>query len=115
MTRDLFDGNQFMASIAYDDGLAVELLDAFLEDAPRRVRELDAALEAGELPTAAKLAHSLKGMCGVVRSEVLGGLALEMEYAGRDGRLDAAREKFARFTDILDRTIPLMVAFKRGR
>ena len=115
MTRDLFDDKQFLASIAYDDELAVELIDAFLEDAPRRVRDLDAALEAGQVETATKLSHSLKGMCGVVRSDSLFRLALEMEYAGREGRLDALREKFVRFTDTLDQAAELMALFKRER
>lgn len=115
MTRDLFDAKQFMASIAYDDELAVELVDAFLEDAPRRVRGLDAALDAGDMPSAAKLAHSLKGMCGVVRSDTLSRMALEMEYAARDGRTDTVREKFADFVDSLEAAAGLMTAFKSER
>lgn len=114
MTRDLFDDKKYMASLAYDEELAAELIDAFLQDAPERVRQLSAALEADDAATATKLSHSLKGMCGVVRADRLARLSLEMEYAGRDGRLGSVRESFASFVDALDQASALMTAFKRG-
>ena len=59
-----------------------------------------------------KLAHSLKGMCGVVRADVLSRLALEMEYAGRNGKLDLMRERFGDFNDSLARARELMLRFR---
>lgn len=110
--RDLFDTGQFLASLAHDRELAKELVDAFLEDCPKRVAELAEALNAGDAARGTKLAHSLKGMCGVVRADILGRLALEMEYAGRDGNLDAVREKLGVFTGNLDRVRELMIRFR---
>lgn len=112
MTRDLFDTDQFLASLAQDRELADELVDAFLEDCPRRVVELAEALGAGDVGAGTKLAHSLKGMCGVVRADELSRLALEMEYAGRNGNLDLLRERFADFNESLARTRELMVRFR---
>ncbi|XXJ21351.1 Hpt domain-containing protein [Desulfovibrio caledoniensis] len=112
MTRDLFDIEQFLSSLAHDRELAVELIDAFLEDCPKRVAELAEALGAEDVGRATKLAHSLKGMCGVVRAETLGRLALEMEYAGRKGDLVPLRERFDDFNDSLGRTRDLMVRFR---
>jgi HPt (histidine-containing phosphotransfer) domain-containing protein len=111
MTRDLFDTDQFMESLAQDRELAQELIDAFLEDCPRRVGELSEALEGEDVALATKLAHSLKGMCGVVRAGVLVRLALEMEYAGRNGNLDLMRDRFAAFSDKLERVEKLMARF----
>ncbi|EGB15047.1 Hpt domain protein [Pseudodesulfovibrio mercurii] len=110
--RDLFDSQQFLASLAHDRELGVELIDAFLEDCPRRVAELIEALDGGDAVQATKLAHSLKGMCGVVRADVLVGLALEMEYAGRDGNLDRVREKLDAFTGKLDMARERMLDFR---
>jgi HPt (histidine-containing phosphotransfer) domain-containing protein len=112
MTRDLFDTDQFLASLARDRELAVELVDAFLEDCPRRVAELTEALDDGDVARGTKLAHSLKGMCGVVRADALGGLALEMEHAGREGKLEAMREGLGAFVECLDRAEALMVRFR---
>jgi HPt (histidine-containing phosphotransfer) domain-containing protein len=112
MTRDLFDSEQFLSSLAYDRELAVELIDAFLEDCPRRVTELTEALAAEDVAWATKLAHSLKGMCGVVRAEAMGRLALEMEYAGRKGDLALLRERFGDFNGSLARARESMVRFR---
>ena len=112
MTRDLFDIDQFLSSLAQDRELAVELIDAFLEDCPKRVAELSEALDAGDVALGTKLAHSLKGMCGVVRADALSRLALEMEYAGRNGKLDLLRERFSDFNDSLARARELMVGFR---
>jgi HPt (histidine-containing phosphotransfer) domain-containing protein len=112
MTRGLFDTDQFLASLAQDRELAVELIDAFLEDCPRRVAELTEALDRGDVVQGTKLAHSLKGMCGVVRADALGKLALEMEYAGRNGDLDGLRKGLGEFAAILERVKELMVRFR---
>jgi HPt (histidine-containing phosphotransfer) domain-containing protein len=114
MTRDLFDTDQFLASLAYDRDLAVELVDAFLEDCPRRVAELTRALDDGDIVQGTKLAHSLKGMCGVVRADALGRLALEMEHAGRDGRLETVRDRLQLFAGSLDEVRGLMVDFRNN-
>ncbi|OIQ49591.1 Hpt domain protein [Pseudodesulfovibrio hydrargyri] len=112
MTRDLFDTEQFLASLAYDRDLAVELIDAFLEDCPGRVAELTEALAAGDMARGTKLAHSLKGMCGVVRADALGRLALEMEYAGRNGKPEVLRERLDDFNNSLEQARELMVRFR---
>ncbi|MEZ7198355.1 Hpt domain-containing protein [Pseudodesulfovibrio karagichevae] len=112
MTRDLFDTDQFLSSLAYDRELAMELIDAFLEDCPRRVAELTMALDDGDIIQGTKLAHSLKGMCGVVRADELGRLALEMEHAGRNGNLELVRDRLGMFTGNLDQVRDLMVLFR---
>ncbi|WP_319583018.1 Hpt domain-containing protein [uncultured Pseudodesulfovibrio sp.] len=114
MTRDLFDTDQFLVSLAQDRELAEELIDAFLEDCPKRVAELTEALDAGDVTSGTKLAHSLKGMCGVVRADALSRLALEIEYAGRNGDLDLMRERFGDFNGCLDRARELMVRFREA-
>lgn len=101
MTPSLFDAQAFMRSLADDRELAMELLSAFLEDGPVRHAELGAAIAANDAETASKRAHSLKGMCGVVRATALLNLALGMEVAAREGDLARTRENYARFTDLL--------------
>ena len=111
MTLALFDIRKFLESLANDEELGRELVDAFLEDGPRRMAALTQALSVGDAAATSKLAHSLKGMCGVVRSDELSRLALEMEHLAREGRLDAVRERFARFEDLLARLMEEMARF----
>ncbi|QGY39727.1 Hpt domain-containing protein [Pseudodesulfovibrio cashew] len=102
MTQSIFDLKNFLRSLADDDELARELLAAFMEDSPVRTASLREALANDDAGEAAKMAHSLKGMCGVIRSDALVSLALAMEISAKDENLDATREHFSRFSDLLD-------------
>ena len=101
MTQAIFDSSAFLKSLADDRELAEELLSAFLEDSPARHESLGQALAGDKADEASKLAHSLKGMCGVVRAEALVSLALNMEHSAKDGDLVRTRELYARFTEVL--------------
>lgn len=97
----LFDSQKFLHSLANDQELARELLDAFLEDSPIRSTSLGDALKDDDASTASKLAHSLKGMCGVVRTDSLVNLALLMENSAKNGELDKTRDQYAEFSQQL--------------
>ncbi len=101
MSQPLFDSQQFLQSLANDEELAQELLAAFMEDSPIRRDSLGEALEAGDAEAASKFAHSLKGMCGVVRSQSLVDLALSMEHMSKAGDLDKTKEIYTQFVDML--------------
>ena len=99
MTQSLFDSTAFLKSLAEDRELAEELLAAFLEDSLVRQESLGRALDDNDADAASKLAHSLKGMCGVVRSEELVSIALNMEHLAKNGDLDRTKEQYAQFTE----------------
>lgn len=111
MTQSVFDAQDFMQSLGNDDELARELLGAFLEDSAKRKDSLEEALNADDAPRASKLAHSLKGMCGVVRSEQLVTMAYAMETSAKSGTLDTTKEQFAQFTAKLDTAFEEMHSF----
>lgn len=114
MTQQIFDQEIFLQSLAGDKELAKELLAAFMEDSPVRSASLAEALDAGDGEESSRLAHSLKGMCGVVRAESLVGLALSMETSAKDGDLDKTRELYARFKDLLATAHAEMAVFIDG-
>lgn len=101
MPELLFDAQKFLQSLAYDEELASELLAAFKEDSPKRRDSLGQALEAGNIERVSKLAHSLKGMCGVVRAQPLVELALNMEHLAKNGDLEKVQEQYAIFVEKL--------------
>jgi len=102
MTDSLFDSQRFLQSLAGDKELAQELLAAFMEDSPERASSLKEALDSGDAEEASKLAHSLKGMCGVVRAEPLVNLAISMEHGSKNGDLNKIKEQFDNFSKLLD-------------
>ena len=64
-----------------DPVIAAAIIDLFVSDASARVDELVAALEAGELDTARKLAHTLAGSAASVGAVRLAELARSVQYA----------------------------------
>jgi len=101
MTQSIFDEQKFLQSLAGDRELAQELLGAFMDDSPVRSTSLADALKNDDANSVARLAHSLKGMCGVVRSDDLVALALSMENAAKKGDLDKTSTIFAEFKGML--------------
>lgn len=97
MKEQIFDSQRFLQSLADDMELARELLAAFLEDSPERNNSLAEALQAGDTDAASRLAHSLKGMCGVIRAERLVNLALNMEQAAKKNDLEKTKKIFEDF------------------
>lgn len=115
MAQSLFDKDAFLASLADDEELACELIGAFLEDCPLRMQSLLEALDENDAVTTSKMAHSLKGMCGVVRTDALSELAFDMELAAREGKLDSVRVMLATFVSLLKQVYILLKEFKADR
>lgn len=64
-----------------------ELIDAFLDDAPKLVGELRSALEAKNADAFRRAAHSLKSNAATFGADGLSGLAKELEMLGKENRL----------------------------
>lgn len=86
-----------------DPNFLRELIDIYLEDSPKRLAEIEAALAQQDGPTLIRAAHTIKGSSGNFGATQLARLALEVESHGKAGRLaDAAaalprlKEEFAR-------------------
>ena len=78
-----------------------ELVDTFLEEAPRMLDELRAAAAAGRVDAFRRAAHSLKSNANTFGAVVLGGLARELELNGApagdaDRALQALADEYAR-------------------
>lgn len=65
-----------------------ELIDAFLEDAPNMISNMEAALAAKDADVFRRNAHSLKSNANTFGAVELGVLARELEIMGRENNLD---------------------------
>ena len=79
-------------SIGRDEEIYAELLDLFLEDAPSRVTAIRAAVNAGDVSSLAREAHSYKGAAAVLEAVDVATGAQQLEQLARSGRLDGAAE-----------------------
>ncbi|WP_147819752.1 Hpt domain-containing protein [Salidesulfovibrio onnuriiensis] len=107
----IFNSSAFMDSLGGDAELAAELLVAYIEDSLLRSEKLGEALQTNDSGVAAKAAHSLKGMSGVVRAQALVEMALDMEATAKDGDLVRVRAVYEKFTGTLDAALEEMRLF----
>ena len=68
-----------------------ELIDAFLDDAPKMISQMDAALTARDVESLRRNAHSLKSNANTFGATELGGLAKELEMMARENNLDVGK------------------------
>ena len=64
-----------------------ELVDTFLEDAPKLIRELSSALQAQDSASFRRAAHSLKSNAATFGANHLSALAKELETLGKENKL----------------------------
>ena len=82
------------------DDFITELIDAFLEDAPNMLHNMDVALTTNDVETFRRNAHSLKSNANTFGATELGVLAQELEFMAKENnlqvgdRLDALKEMF---------------------
>ena len=76
-------------------GLLRILYALFLEDSPLRLSEMRTALEAGDLPSLQRAAHTLKGSAGSLCGRRTAEAALRVEQFAEEGDLAQARQATA--------------------
>ena len=65
-----------------------ELIDAFLEDAPNMIQNMQTAAAGGDVESFRRNAHSLKSNAYTFGANELGELAKELETMGKEKNLD---------------------------
>lgn len=70
-----------------DYEFVTELIDVFLDEAPRLISSIEASLHSADFQQLALMAHSLKGSCKNFGANSLGDLCLRFEEIGRSGNM----------------------------
>ena len=84
-----------------------ELIDAFLDDGPHMMSQMEAALAAGDVESFRRNAHSLKSNANTFGATELATLSKELELMGKEknlnigNRLQILREEFKRVDEEL--------------
>jgi HPt (histidine-containing phosphotransfer) domain-containing protein len=86
--RSIFEELKQMSGADFID----ELVDTYLEDAPKLVQEMKTALQAKDAQSFRRAAHSLKSNSATFGATNLSTLAKELETLGKEDKLDAAGE-----------------------
>ncbi len=84
-----------------------ELIDAFLEDAPNMIQNMQTAVDMKDVESFRRNAHSLKSNAYTFGASELGTLAKELELMGKENnldvgtRLEALQESFGKVVEAL--------------
>jgi CheY-like chemotaxis protein/HPt (histidine-containing phosphotransfer) domain-containing protein len=89
------DADAALQTLGGDPGLLHQLAHAFLDDYPRSLARVRAAVTAGEATAVERAAHSLKGAVGVFGAPRAMAAAQRLETLGRLGALEEATGAFA--------------------
>jgi signal transduction histidine kinase/CheY-like chemotaxis protein/HPt (histidine-containing phosphotransfer) domain-containing protein len=79
-----------------------ELVRLFLMEGPQHADALVGAVEGASGPEIRRAAHALKSMCAILEQAALTETCRKLEFAGRDGDLDHARELLPVFIKSFD-------------
>lgn len=70
-----------------------ELIDTFLEDAPKLIEEIKTALNSNNADTFRRAAHSMKSNAATFGASQLAALAKELEMLGKENRLNETGDR----------------------
>lgn len=85
-----------------------ELFEMFLDNEPKRLAALAAAVAAGDQEQVRYLAHSLKGAAATLGLDRLRDACRELEFAAKEGREEALTECCARIKHEAEGVFALM-------
>src|SRR5215208_1584052 len=81
-----------------------ELIDAFLDDAPNMIQNMQTALAAEDVESFRRNAHSLKSNANTFGALELGRLAKELELMGKENDLDVGN-KLEALNDVFEEAV----------
>jgi PAS domain S-box-containing protein len=84
----IFDEEGLLARVMDDRDIAITVLSGFLDDIPKQIEAMRNHLDAKDVKSAERQAHSIKGASAAVGGKRLSQLAFELEKAGKSADLD---------------------------
>jgi two-component system, sensor histidine kinase and response regulator len=103
-----------METVDGNEGLLRELIDVFLEDAPRLLDRVHGALVAGNSASLYRSVHTLKGSAGNFGAPAVVACALRLEAGARADDFHAAHIDFETLQKEMQALVADLTAFKDG-
>jgi CheY-like chemotaxis protein len=104
-STEVFDLASLQARVENDWDLLMEMIELYLDSAPKLMSEIDAALARGDVSTVERLAHALKGALQNIGAASAARAAAIVEECGRAGDADAIIEALAHLKTELARLL----------
>jgi len=104
---EIFDREQMLKRLGADEELLREILELFVGDAPRQLRDLEKAVEEGRSECVVRHAHTLKGQAANIAASRLQEVAYEMEKVGRS-EAESASELLPKVRETFDELMQVL-------
>ena len=91
--RESIDRVLLLERVEGDHELLVEMINLFVEDAPRLLAAMRDALQRNDMPVLERSAHSMKGAAGNLSAQVTTAAALQLETNAKSGDCESSKEK----------------------
>jgi histidine phosphotransfer protein HptB len=106
--------DELRESVGGDQAFLAELIDEFLEDAPRQFDALRDAAAAGDAETARRAAHTLKSNARTFGASTLSSLLQQTEAAAAEGDLESVLSKLDPIEAAWADVQPALIAARDG-
>jgi two-component system, sensor histidine kinase and response regulator len=110
-----FDKTELLERVDNDLSFLAETVQMLETDGRALMRQVSAALAAGDAPAVRRAAHTLKGMISNFCAPAVQSLALEVETAGKVGDCVTAAPAAARLESALEALIGELAVFLKAR
>ena len=97
-----------------DQELLAEIINLFVDDAPRLMQALRGALQQGDMAVLERLAHSMKGAASNLSANLTAAAALQLEKNAKDRDAGAAQASLANLEAAIDRLLPVLTDMCQG-
>jgi histidine phosphotransfer protein HptB len=104
------DWGAAVAQLDGDEALLQEMVPLFLEECPKLMTRIRAAMTQGDMAALRRAAHTLKSSADVFAAKPLVDAALRLETMGRDGELKHGEKAWADLEDVMSRLLPALRA-----
>ncbi len=97
-----------------DQELLVEIINLFVDDAPRLMKTMRDALQQGDMTLLERSAHSMKGAASNLSANFTVAAAMRLEKNAKDGDAASAKASFANLEAAVDRLLPVLTDLCQG-
>jgi len=108
------DRASLMERVEGDQELLVELVNLFLEDAPRLLAAMRAALQRGDMQVLERSAHSMKGAAGNLSAHATVAAAALLEKNAKSGDTESSKVSLAALEEAVRRLQPGLADLCQG-
>jgi signal transduction histidine kinase/DNA-binding response OmpR family regulator len=110
---EVFSGAELLRTVQGDEMLVLEVQDLFLQDAPKRLAAMRAALAQRDSAALQAAAHGLKGSAATLTARRVAARAHTLEKQAAAGRLDDAPGAIAEVETALDELTQRLMSFRK--